>query len=79
MVSFEIALSSKYFVYSQKKHRVVPYLQVTFLFLELKCDINQTVENILSLVLFSLHAVACSCMQFLMRQLLLTTSLLLPG
>ena len=60
MVSFEIALSSKYFVYSQKKHRVVPYLQVTFLFLELKCDINQTVENILSLVLFSLHAVACS-------------------
>ena len=59
-MSFEIALSSKYFVYSQKKHRVVPNLQVTFLFLELKCDINQTVENILSLVLFSLHAVACS-------------------
>ena len=60
MVSFEIALSSKFFVYCQKKHRVVPYLQVTFLFLELKCDINQAVENILSLVLFSLHAVACS-------------------
>lgn len=59
-MSFEIALSSKYFVYSQKEHSVVPYLQFTFLFLELKCDINQAVENILSLVLFSLHAVACS-------------------
>ena len=38
--------TQQYSVYSQKKHRAVPYLQFTFVFSELKCDINQTLESI---------------------------------
>ena len=32
--------TQQYSVYSQKKHRAVPYLQFTFVFSELKCYIN---------------------------------------